>query len=266
MTGRPYKSSGTSSSQHEASFFETEPDRIVPMNEAESKTLAEDFAAFWLAYPVHIGRLAALKAYAKARKLAPAADILAGLTATSRINRRGKHSPIQVRGSITAGGPTNSPNADGRRGRVHIRLRVWRARTGAVINGRKWTATGTSDESRRPYPSALRLRGLPTSGRREPTTSPGRADWRVGTRLRVESVLGICRSRAGPGQTVSRTEGDEVSTVIGRPRLPRVTPAMKACSRCHETKVIAEFNYSAKAPDGRQYWCKGCFRRLPVLK
>jgi hypothetical protein len=29
------------------------------MNDAESKTLAEDFAAFWLAYPVHIGRLAA---------------------------------------------------------------------------------------------------------------------------------------------------------------------------------------------------------------
>jgi hypothetical protein len=49
------------------------------MNDAESKTLAEDFAAFWLAYPVHIGRLAALKAYAKARKLAPAADILAGI-------------------------------------------------------------------------------------------------------------------------------------------------------------------------------------------
>jgi hypothetical protein len=62
MTGRPYKSSGTSSSQHEASFFETEQadfDPVVPMNEAESKTLAEDFAAFWLAYPVHIGRLAA---------------------------------------------------------------------------------------------------------------------------------------------------------------------------------------------------------------
>jgi hypothetical protein len=79
VTGRPYKSSGTSSSQQRPSFFETEPDVIGAINDAESKTVAEDFAAFWLAYPVHIGRLAALKAYAKARKLAPAADILAGI-------------------------------------------------------------------------------------------------------------------------------------------------------------------------------------------
>jgi hypothetical protein len=147
MTGRPYKSSGTSSSQQRPSFFETEPDRIVPMNEAESKTLAEDFAAFWLAYPVHIGRLAALKAYAKARKLAPAADILAG------IDRYIAHKPAWQAFAHpstwlnAAGGRTNSSNAGKRRGRVHIPLPVWRARTGAVINGRKWTATGTSDEN-----------------------------------------------------------------------------------------------------------------------
>lgn len=49
------------------------------MNDAESKTLAGEFADFWLAYPIHEGRLAALKAYAKARKRAAAADILSGI-------------------------------------------------------------------------------------------------------------------------------------------------------------------------------------------
>lgn len=68
-----------SSHQHRASLFETDPDPILPMTDAESKRLAEDFAAFWLEYPIHEGRLAALKAYTKARKHAAAADILSGI-------------------------------------------------------------------------------------------------------------------------------------------------------------------------------------------
>lgn len=68
-----------SSHQHEASLFETEPDRNRAMTDAESKTLADEFSQFWLRYPIHDGRLAALKAYTKARKRAAAQDILNGI-------------------------------------------------------------------------------------------------------------------------------------------------------------------------------------------
>lgn len=68
-----------SSHQQPASLFATEPDRNRAMSEPESKILAAEFSDFWLRYPIHIGRLAALKAFAKARKLADVADILAGI-------------------------------------------------------------------------------------------------------------------------------------------------------------------------------------------
>ncbi len=38
-----------------------------------------DFDQFWLAFPRRVGKLAAMKAYARARKLATAADIIAGV-------------------------------------------------------------------------------------------------------------------------------------------------------------------------------------------
>lgn len=38
-----------------------------------------EFGEFWAAYPRHVGKLAAIKAYAAARKLASAEDILAGV-------------------------------------------------------------------------------------------------------------------------------------------------------------------------------------------
>lgn len=43
------------------------------------------FEAFWKAYPRHVGKLAAIKAYAKARRLASAADILAGVERYKRL-------------------------------------------------------------------------------------------------------------------------------------------------------------------------------------
>jgi hypothetical protein len=39
----------------------------------------DEFKQFWDAYPRHVGKLAAEKAYAKARHLATAAEILAGV-------------------------------------------------------------------------------------------------------------------------------------------------------------------------------------------
>lgn len=68
-----------SSHQHRADLFETGTFAECPMTEAESKRLADEFAAFWVAYPLHVGRLLALKAYAKARKTASADVILAGV-------------------------------------------------------------------------------------------------------------------------------------------------------------------------------------------
>jgi hypothetical protein len=64
----------------------------------------------------------------------------------------------------------------------------------------------TEDHTRRPCGCGACVQ----AGVSEPTASQGRADRRMGTRLRPERVLGIRRSRAGPGQTVSRAEGDEV--------------------------------------------------------
>lgn len=45
----------------------------------------EEFTEFWQHYPRHVAKLAALKAYTKARKLASAEDILAGVERYKRI-------------------------------------------------------------------------------------------------------------------------------------------------------------------------------------
>ncbi len=47
-----------------------------------------DFDAFWCRYPRRIGKLAALKAYVKARKLASSEDILQG------VDRYLEHKPV----------------------------------------------------------------------------------------------------------------------------------------------------------------------------
>jgi hypothetical protein len=46
--------------------------------------LGEDFTAFWAAYPRRVGKLDALKAYEKARKLDSAENILAGVAKYKR--------------------------------------------------------------------------------------------------------------------------------------------------------------------------------------
>jgi len=45
----------------------------------------QEFAAFWAAYPRREAKLDALKAYAQARKIASAADILAGVERYKRV-------------------------------------------------------------------------------------------------------------------------------------------------------------------------------------
>ena len=47
-------------------------------------TLGEDFTAFWAAYPRRVGKLDALKAYERARKLDSAENILAGVAKYKR--------------------------------------------------------------------------------------------------------------------------------------------------------------------------------------
>lgn len=53
--------------------------------------LAEDFAIFWSAYPRRTAKLAALKAYERARRLDSAENILAG------VERYRRHLPEEVR-------------------------------------------------------------------------------------------------------------------------------------------------------------------------
>jgi hypothetical protein len=43
------------------------------------RDMVADFAAFWETYPRRVGKLAAMRAYSKARSLASAAEILDGL-------------------------------------------------------------------------------------------------------------------------------------------------------------------------------------------
>lgn len=50
----------------------------VPARPAEASSLADDFEEFWRHFPRHVKKLAARKAYEKARKLASAETILAG--------------------------------------------------------------------------------------------------------------------------------------------------------------------------------------------
>jgi hypothetical protein len=47
-------------------------------------TLGEDFTAFWAAYPRRVGKLDALRAYERARKLDSAENILAGVAKYKR--------------------------------------------------------------------------------------------------------------------------------------------------------------------------------------
>lgn len=44
-----------------------------------------DFEVFWQAYPRKVGKLAAMKAYAKARKIATAAELLTGIERYKRL-------------------------------------------------------------------------------------------------------------------------------------------------------------------------------------
>lgn len=53
-----------------------------------------------------------------------------------------------------------------------------------------------------------------------------------------------------------------MSHVIGRPRLPRIAVLIKRCSKCQTVQPADQFPRSSKAPDGRQYWCRSCFRRV----
>jgi hypothetical protein len=72
-----------SSSQQRASLFPTEPERELGIPSKKSKALAisEEFTKFWDLYPHKIGKLAALKAYLKARQTASVDEIRAGVTA-----------------------------------------------------------------------------------------------------------------------------------------------------------------------------------------
>jgi hypothetical protein len=54
-------------------------------------TLGEDFTAFWAAYPRRVGKLDALKAYEKARKVDSAENIMAG------VERYKQHLPDEAR-------------------------------------------------------------------------------------------------------------------------------------------------------------------------
>jgi hypothetical protein len=53
-------------------------------------SMAEDFATFWNLYPKKVARLAAEKAYQRARKIATADEILAGL---DRYRQHMSHNP-----------------------------------------------------------------------------------------------------------------------------------------------------------------------------
>lgn len=69
------------SHQHEPSLFETRPGGDLTISPQESKRAATDaeFHAFWHYYPKRVGKLDARRAYVKARTLASAAEILAGV-------------------------------------------------------------------------------------------------------------------------------------------------------------------------------------------
>jgi hypothetical protein len=54
-------------------------------------TLGEDFTAFWAAYPRRVGKLDALKAYERARKVDSAENIMAG------VERYKQHLPDEAR-------------------------------------------------------------------------------------------------------------------------------------------------------------------------
>lgn len=46
--------------------------------------------------------------------------------------------------------------------------------------------------------------------------------------------------------------------MMGRPLIPRTTPTEKRCVHCATVKVHAQFNRSAKSPDGLMSWCRAC--------
>lgn len=70
-----------SSSQQRASLFPTEPEPDLGIPSKKSKADADEFGKFWALYPHKIGKLAAQKAYRKARQTASVDEIRAGVTA-----------------------------------------------------------------------------------------------------------------------------------------------------------------------------------------
>lgn len=91
-----------------------------------------------------------------------------------------------------------------------------------------------------------------TAAAKTPTVSPTPGDKTPARAASIES--GAPRSSSGLGR--------RPFTAKTGVQFPVGVPTEKPCTHCRETKPLEDFNRNRSKRDGRQSWCRECFRTL----